>query len=54
MKYYIVLLLKGKVVGICTYDDESSREDHLIDFKYQLASMSGLPYNELQTLNEVN
>jgi hypothetical protein len=53
MKYYIILLLQGRVVGICTYDDEDSRDGYLIDFEYQLASMSGLAYNELQTLNEV-
>lgn len=53
MKYYIILLLEGQVVGICRYDDEGSRDDYLIDFEYQLASMSGLSYNELQTLNEV-
>lgn len=53
MKYYIILLLDGKVIDICSYDDEESKDEHLIYFKNQLASMSGLPYNELQTLNQV-
>lgn len=52
MKYFTILLLEGKVIRICAYNEESLRDKYLIDFKLSLASMSGLPYDDVQTYNE--
>jgi hypothetical protein len=53
MKYFIILLYRGKVVEVCSYDDQQSQLEHLNNFQNQLATTWGLSYDELQTLAQV-
>jgi hypothetical protein len=53
MTYFIILLYRGAVVEICSYDCQQSQLDHLNNFKSQLDTTWGLSYDELQTLNQV-
>jgi hypothetical protein len=52
MRYYIVLLLNGKVVEITTYDDELERNKWAERFKDRIYGFD-LSYDEIQTHNEV-
>lgn len=52
MKYYTILLLKGKVIRICSYNEKCLRDKHVIEFKHCLDVMTGLAYDDIQTYNE--
>jgi hypothetical protein len=50
MKYYLILLLHGRVVEINSYDEEDARDRMA---KTARLIMSSGKYDEVQTLNEV-
>ena len=50
MKYYLILLLHGRVVEINSYDKEDARDRMA---KTARLIMSSGKYDEVQTLNEV-
>lgn len=50
MKYYLILLLRGRVVEINSYDEEDVR-DRMAETARLI--MSSGAYDEVQTLNEV-
>jgi hypothetical protein len=51
VKYYLILLLYGKVIQINSYDTQESRDEQ---FTKLCASMHDCSeYDEVQTLNEV-
>lgn len=52
MKYYTILLLRCKVIRICSYNEECLRDKRVIEFKHCLDVMAGLPYDDVQTYNE--
>lgn len=52
MKYYIVTLLYGKVVGIASFDDEEVRDRLAQRMRTGMREWS--PYDDVQTHNEVN
>lgn len=50
MRYYLILLLRGQVVEINSYDEEDVRDQIVLIVR---RIMSGEHYDEVQTLNEV-
>lgn len=50
MKYYFILLLRGQVVEINSYDEEDVRDRMALTAR---RIMSDEHYDEVQTLNEV-
>ena len=51
MKFYIILLRRGKVIEVDSYDTEESRDSHAEHF---LANMYWqFEYDEVQILNQV-
>ena len=56
MKYYMILLIKGRVVEICSFDTEEARDDAVRHHRGVLLATAGVlggSYDEVQTLNEV-
>ena len=54
MKYYIIYLLDGQVTDICSWDDESGRDDRFA-LEQDRAGDHTRPwgYNTVQKLNQV-
>lgn len=50
MKYYLILLLRGQVVEINSYDEEDVRDRMAMTARFIMGSGR---YDEVQTLNEV-
>lgn len=53
MRYYMILLRNHKVVEICSYDTEFSRDKHAAYFNDMIVQAEYMRYDEVQTLNEV-
>jgi hypothetical protein len=51
MKYYLILLLYGRVVEINSFDEEEARDRQVERLRQQMHGCS--EYDEIQTLNEV-
>lgn len=54
MKYYLIYLLNGMVIDICSYDDESYRDEKYHQWVYRDQNICNITeYDELQCLNVV-
>jgi hypothetical protein len=53
MNYYLIFLLQGKVVDICSYDDEPVRDEHYDQYANMEYWQRPFVYDEVQTLNQV-
>lgn len=54
MIYYLIFLLEGRVIDICTYDDEDCRQRYInyID-QYKLARVNDREFDQIQILDIV-
>ncbi len=59
MNYYLIFLFQGKVVNICSYDEQDSRDREQARFADMLKAndwysfCDGVQFDTLQTLDQV-
>lgn len=59
MKYFLIFLLQGKVVNICSFDDETARDntkDYYIDCccrAYGVGTCDGIQFDSIQILDQI-
>lgn len=54
MNYYLIFLLDGKVVDICTYADEESRQSYIKYIEqYNLTKINDREFDQIQILDIV-
>jgi len=59
MKYFLIFLLQGKVVNICSFDGETARDNtkdyyaYRVTQGYGIGNCDGIEFDSIQTLNQI-